>query len=235
MNQQALGIKDVLDLREEGIELASGPAKLFRLMMLDLNMSYIKLDRLIDEYLRDPVSGYSESVDKHSYVKANLKRAMATDTMGWSILKSAIYILKPLKVIYELDLEWDPNIQHPTEVPSRISLDGPGNGTELCNLYRMVASKIRLYPKTWSGLVSLWINDPRSGVKQDPVSKSTERGNLRQQIIESNEFTWDLLMKALTITGVMKCTFRIKLHHSNKSKSITEHAVAVTLREAVAL
>ncbi len=62
-------------------------------------------------------------------------------------------------------------------------------------------------------LVSQWINNPIYGIPKDPKRQSTYRGNLNKEHFRGT-MTWKVWLKALSVIGVDRIEFTVRLHRS---------------------
>ena len=70
----------------------------------------------------------------------------------------------------------------------------------------------------YSQLVSQWINNPIYGIPKDPKRQSTYRGNLNKEHFRGT-MTWKVWLKALSVIGVDKIEFSVRLHRSQHKEN----------------
>lgn len=68
----------------------------------------------------------------------------------------------------------------------------------------------------YSQLVTQWINNPIYGIPKDPKRQSTYRGNLNKEHWRGT-MTWKVFLKALSVIGVERIEFNIRLFRSEQS------------------
>tara|TARA_B100000700_G_scaffold208593_1_gene229243 strand:- start:1673 stop:2356 length:684 start_codon:yes stop_codon:yes gene_type:complete len=208
----------ILSLDDKGVSQAvSTAAKLFRMILLDLNISPMQWDRMLREYLKKPISGVANDRSKLSSQRSNFNRNLSRPRITWRKFREGIDILNPVKVNYELDLEWDPKLTLPNEPPKQISMDRQNQSDELCQMFRYLligvgADRYRI----WDKLLRRQIDKDFKGKEDNPPDKSTERGNLHKSLInDKNSYTWETFCRGLSVLGVMKATYHINLTWRN--------------------
>lgn len=229
---KAIGMKSLLELPDKGLSLAENPpAQLFRLMLLDRNVTWANWVKYIEAFIASDRSGLpDDSVRRHSE-KTNLNRSLSYDEIQWHRLRRGLLILNPKHVRYIIDLQWSEDLIHPVEPPSQVVYDGIGGGEELTNIYRNIGLMIELTHQSWNALVTRWITDPKNGIPNNPHDHSTERGNLRQRVLDNDRFSWDMFTKAMRIIGVDKFKLTAELQWKNNSKASSLHTVLVELNK----
>lgn len=198
-------------------EAENAVAKLFRGVLLDAGIDRNTWDRLIRRYVTDPKNGVPANPTKRSSARSNLNRALSKPKITWRTFRNAISLLGPKSVTYEVDLTWDPKLQLPKPPPLSIEYVPQSRQDELCQIARELFTELEISPKTWDRLVERYLDRHVKSVGRNPVDRSTERGNIRKTILNSNHYTWDNFTKALNILGVVKATFVVKLDWGSKT------------------
>lgn len=202
---------------DKGRSLAeNAAAKLFRGVLLDIGIDGRSWDRLIRRYVTDPKNGIPNNSTKRSSARSNLNRALSKPKITWRTFRSAIALLGPKSVSYEVDLVWDPKLQLPNTPPTHLEHMPQSRQDELCQIVRGLFTELGVGPKVWDRLVERYLDRNITSVGHNPVDRSTERGNIRKTILNSNQYTWENFVKALNILGVVETTFTVKLNWGTK-------------------
>jgi len=131
-----------LDEPRMGIGSARGLlARLFRLILWEINFNGLKWNQHMDAYLDDPRHGIPPNVKERSTAKGNLNKELKHDTMTWRVFfEKALPFLNPLKVRFTVQLTWRTGkvTSHSIELhmrdapleeqPEENDLDPPGQG-----------------------------------------------------------------------------------------------------------
>lgn len=209
MSQDIYG---VLATEDKGLSSAENiPAKLFRLVCLDKGVTRVKWDSLLDNYVKSTRSGVSNDKATWSFTKSNINRALGKDKITWEKLKKGLSILCDGKIEFSLEINWCDSLIHAKEPPKTIEKESSGRADDLCWFFRKAFNSIDLDPMSWNTLVEKWLNNPANGVYKNKPEKSWERGNIRKHILDSNIFTWDTFVKAMSILGVDNANISVML------------------------
>lgn len=222
-------LKEVLEHPTCKIEDTTNlPAEIFRELCFTLNLNPSTWDKLLTKYL-DTVDGGSLSKGKRSRERNNINRELSNNSITWNKLTQFLSILKPSKVKYTLDLKW--NIKAQSELLDNIKLGGRYKGNILKTFFTKAFDSAIDNPKTWDVLVNRWIDKLEDINPENPVDRSTERGNIQKTIRSRDNFTWELFCKAMAILGVgsMGLTLHLTVGDSNISieRTIDPHIESV--------
>ena len=206
-------IYTILSLEDKGVSEARNiPAKLLRLVCLDKGITRQKWDKRLDGYLKSPRSGINNDKSTISYTKSNLNRALGKGNITWEKLKKGVSILHRNKIEFKLDLVWCDSLIHEVPPPTSIVKEMSGRGDDLCWFFRHCFSALKLTPLGWNTLVERWLADPANNIHLNKPERSWERGNIRKHVLDSNNFTWDTFIKAMSIIGVKSGSISVLLH-----------------------
>lgn len=204
----------ILSLDDKGVsEAVSTAAKLFRMILMDLNVTPMQWDRMLREYLKKPISGVANDRGKLSSQRSNFNRNLSRPRITWRKFREGIDILSPVHVNYELDLDWDPKLTLPKEPPKSITMDRQNQSDELCQMFRHLLIEVGADRyRIWDKLLRRQIDKDFKGKEDNPPDKSTERGNLHKSLInDKNSYTWETFCRGLSVLGVIKATYHINL------------------------
>lgn len=211
-------MRSLLAKTDKGVsEAENGPAKLFRLILLDLNVNILTWDRMMREYLTSRRSGIANNPTKRSSERSNLNRALAAPTVSWNQLRKALNVINPEKIVLHLDMTWDKNLVLPVDPPTHMEYEVVGRVNELHAIFQQLVTDMQMTPSLWSMLMERYLNDPRNEVSTNPAERSTVRGN-RDKLLKGNRLTWSAFRTALSFLGVMEATFTIVLTHKTPKK-----------------
>lgn len=200
-------LKDIFDSGSCLVEEAGNiPAEIFREICFNVGMTTTKWDKLLTKYL-DTVDGGSLSRSKKGRERNNINRELGNRTITWNKLTQFINILKPYKVEYKLDLKW--NIQTNKEPIESITLDSRYKGGILKTFFTKAFDDVIDDPRTWDTLVCIWIDKLEDIDPNNPVDRSTERGNIQKTIRSRDNFTWNMFCKSMSILGVGEMDLRL--------------------------
>lgn len=208
----------LLTLDDKGVsEAVSTAAKLFRMILLDLNINPMQWDRMLREYLGKPISGVAKDKSNLASQRSNFNRNLSKSKITWRKFREGIDILNPKHVMYELDLEWDSKITLPQEPPTYFALERQNQCDELCQMFRHLMIMVGANrTRVWDKLLRRWIDKQFQGKEDNPPDKSTERGNLHKSLIkDKNSYTWETFCKGLNVLGVVNATYHINLTWRN--------------------
>lgn len=219
----AQDMHNILSLDDKGLgDARNACAKLFRHILLTLDVDRMTWDTKMRKWLENPKSGTVDNKAKRSSTRSNLNRTLSKDTITWRGFREAINILSPMSVHYCLDITWDDGIVLPGEMPERIEFQQHNRENELCRIVRGLMVRCGITPVPWNILVERYLDRLFENHPNNPVDHSTERGNINKAILEKDSFTWDTFVRALTIMGVKEATFTITLQWGKVRYS--EHA-----------
>jgi hypothetical protein len=219
-------MRSLLAMPDKGIsDAVTAPAKLFRSILLDLNINMMTWDRLMREYLANPRSGVANNPAKRSSERSNLNRALSSDQVTWKKFNKALAVLNPEKVTIILDMSWDKKMVLPKEPPAQLVYISQGRRNALHEIFKNLVTEMGITSTLlWNVLIERYLNDPRNEVSDNPAEKSTERGNLNKMLKKSTSFTWSGFRKALSFLGVTEATLTLVLDLRGFKKKTTTHA-----------
>mgnify|MGYP000085355068 FL=1 len=85
-------------------------AKLFRTLLLDLNIKHHDLDQYIVRYLDDPTNAVPRNNKDRSSEKGNLLKQLGKDAITWRIFTKGLKLLRPKQVRLILEFTDQKNI-----------------------------------------------------------------------------------------------------------------------------
>lgn len=100
-------LNDMLSSPTKGVEEASGVlARLFRLILMDLNISHMGLNSLMIRWLEDPRNGIANNGKSRSSERGNMIKEMTRGDMTWKVFVKCIRFLAPIEMRFEVHLKW---------------------------------------------------------------------------------------------------------------------------------
>lgn len=219
----AQDMHSILSLDDKGLSTARNAcSKLFRHILLSLNVERMIWDRKMREWLENPKSGTANTKAKRSSNRSNLNRTLSKDAITWRKFREAIGILNPKRVYYTLDIVWVDGIVLPGEMPTHVEFEQYNRENELCRIIRRLMTDCGITPVPWNILVERYLDRMFEDHPNNPVDYSTERGNINKVILNKDTYTWENFVLALTIMGVKEVTFTVILEWGKTRSS--EHA-----------
>lgn len=120
-------IVDKNDIFKNKSKNVSDVARLWRMIVRGENITEEKWHKMLDDYIRAPLSGFDVSKENISEIKNNLQRRLTHNKMTWSTFRKGIHALSPKVETYGLELRWSNNpnevtyVEHPYPNPRFIT------------------------------------------------------------------------------------------------------------------
>lgn len=81
-------------------------SKLFRKILIELNVTPVKWNALMNAYLNDPRNRVPRDNRGRSSTRGNLNKELRKPAMTWANMEKAIRFLNPLKAEFTIKLTW---------------------------------------------------------------------------------------------------------------------------------
>lgn len=195
-----------------------------------LGVYYPKWEEQLSNYLDKSVRGKKNST-KRASEKNNICRSLTTDNITWKSFRRYISILDPKEVKYTVNIKWDENIEFPKPPPSQVTLTSHESSDDLYRIFKKIFSDVVDGVYVWELLVNRYIDGLGGDLSENPVDRSTEKGNIQKSIIRKNSLTVPLFYKALKILGVTNIELSIDL--TWKSNLTTVHKCNIDIVNGV--
>lgn len=100
-------LDEIMASEDKAVFEANGAlSKLFRKILLDLNVTQNRCGILLEQYLNDPKNGIPRNGKERSTARGNITKGLADDDMTWKVFLTNLRVLKPLKVEINVSLHW---------------------------------------------------------------------------------------------------------------------------------
>lgn len=100
--------RSLLESRDKGVDTAQNPpARLWRLLLKQLNMHPWRWTQLLDQYLANPRNGIPNNPRDRSSARGNLNKELFKPKLTFTTLLRGLTLLSPRKVKFELHCTWD--------------------------------------------------------------------------------------------------------------------------------
>lgn len=100
----------------------------------------------------------------------------------------------------------------------------------LARLYRQILWDVGMTMTDLNNLMTRWLDNPRNKIDMDGKSRSTERGNIIQELTRAN-MTLKVFVKRLRLLPIVRIRLIVEAEWENKN--ITTHSVVVQLNEEI--
>ncbi len=100
-------MEDLLARGDKGHNTARGIlSKIFRQLLLELNITPIMFNKLLNQYLKDPRNRVSKTSKGRSSTRGNISKELRKSRMTWANFEKGIRFLNPVKATFHIRLEW---------------------------------------------------------------------------------------------------------------------------------
>jgi len=100
-------VEQMLSSRTKQVEDATGAlSRLFRQILLDVNLSRLRWASLMDQYIKDPRNRIHQTSKDISSARGNLAKELVRPDMTWKVFNKAIRFLNPRNVKISITIEW---------------------------------------------------------------------------------------------------------------------------------
>lgn len=98
----------------------------------------------------------------------------------------------------------------------------------LMKAFWLVMYHERFTVQRWGKCMHKWVNDPASGIRQVPSTKTEARSNLRQQLV-SEKLSWRIFNRAIKAIGITKAemVFRYTFDKDGDENSMKEISLPI--------
>lgn len=111
--------KEMLDHPDKKASEATGIlARIWRIMLGDLKISYEVFNRLLIAWNNDPSNGIPRLGKAYASERGNLMKEFERPDITWKVFLKGIKFLRPRKMTIRIDLEWD----DPSKTSSRVTV-----------------------------------------------------------------------------------------------------------------
>lgn len=100
----------------------------------------------------------------------------------------------------------------------------------LSRLYRVILTDTGVTHEKYQEWITTWLNDSKNNIENNIKTRSTERGNIMQEITRPN-MTMKVFLKRLRIMPIVRFRFIAELEW--KSGKVTQHSTSVKLNEEI--
>lgn len=98
---------DILDDPNKGIEEAENiPARLFRTMLLQLNIHPWRWAQLLSRYVADPRNNIPQTRKDINHARGNMNKELKKSRITFPTLMRGIRLFNPVAVTFRIELEW---------------------------------------------------------------------------------------------------------------------------------
>lgn len=80
--------------------------KIFRSILVDLNINAASFNRLLTNYVNNPLNGIGTDSRDKTNTKSNLSKELKKDKMTWGVFEKAMRFLNPIKAEFNIKLTW---------------------------------------------------------------------------------------------------------------------------------
>lgn len=80
--------------------------KIFRTILVDLNITPSAFNRLLTNYVNNPLNGVGNTTRDKTNTKSNLSKELKKEKMTWGIFEKAMRFLNPVKAEFKITLTW---------------------------------------------------------------------------------------------------------------------------------
>lgn len=98
----------------------------------------------------------------------------------------------------------------------------------LARLYRQILQDLGVTTHRLNELMNAYLHDPKNRIEDNIKSRSTERGNIIQEITRPN-MTMKVFLKRLRLLPIRRIEFIARIEWDNRD--ITDHSTYVNLKE----
>lgn len=81
-------------------------ARLFRQIMMDLNITPMMFNNLMIKYLSNPANGNFNDGKSRSSERGNLIKEIRRPNMSWNVFLKCLRFLNPISIRFEVHLSW---------------------------------------------------------------------------------------------------------------------------------
>lgn len=121
-------VERMLSSNTKLVEEATGAlSRLFRQILLDVNMGKMLWSSLMDRYLKDPRNRINQTPKDISSTRGNLAKELVRPDMTWKVFNKAVRFLNPRSVKVSVTIEWHRGRTTVHEVPIYKSLEALGS------------------------------------------------------------------------------------------------------------
>lgn len=100
-------LQRIVRSNDKAINEARGPlAKLFRKILFDTKMDQIKVEKLMRQYLDNPLNNIPRDNKIRSSERGNLIKEISRPNMTWKVFMKGLRFLSPVAVRFEVHLTW---------------------------------------------------------------------------------------------------------------------------------
>ena len=197
--------------------------RLFRKLLLDLNMTVMSWERLMDTYVTDPRAGIPTKPGYKSSEKTNLRKRLNANNMTWKSLLKGLDFLQCSKTIFTVEVN-EHYCGH-----CRFSLfKGKANG--LFEVYGQLLDELGIDIPKWEQLMDAYLIDPRNNIPQTTKDRSSTRSKLAEVLLRSEQITWSSFQKGMQVIQPKVVMYYLQVTIKNQTYRVHQRYLPQPIR-----
>lgn len=106
-----------------------------------------------------------------------------------------------------------------------------GSDSILANMFANIINDTGINFDKWNNLMNTYIRDPRNSIPNNDRDQSSERGNLRKELLKE-KMTWKVFCKGMRLLNFPRFDLTLTVYHSDAKKTISSHTIKISLGQA---
>lgn len=107
-----------------------------------------------------------------------------------------------------------------------------GSDSILANMFVNIMTDTGINFEKWDSLVNRYIRDPRNSIPNNDRDRSSERGNLRKELLK-DKMTWKVFCKGMRLLNFPRFDLTLTIYHNDIKKTVSDHTLKINLGEAI--
>ena len=113
----------------------------------------------------------------------------------------------------------------------RDTKESGGSDSILAKMFANIINDTGINFDKWNMLMNTYIRDPRNSIPNNDRDQSSERGNLRKELLK-DKMTWKVFCKGMRLLNFPRFDLTLTLYHNDPKKTISSHTIKVSLGQA---